>query len=229
MAFSTFIIGIAGNWYDALQTQGILGLSWQQFAFSLFAVAIFLVVIDLEIRYRTLEKAHPHIKARPLVSENKRIVLEVTNDGFGGDFSAKARIRKGSPFSDSFDLQWETTGQIRNHIDGGGGEETLLIEVKPATTKYDALNQKPPTFSHSGELQLLTVKQGQPHAITLYSWRPDGTSKQAPYYECEIEITITSEPTLLKPFKQKPYKIKLDGLGLNFEEILIPGNKAHQT
>jgi hypothetical protein len=119
ITLATFITGIIGNWNDALQTQALLGITWQQFAFLLFALTILGVVIELEIRYRGLEKSHPHIEVRPLVTENKRLILEVTSDSFGGDFSAKAIIMKGSSITDSLDLQWETNGQVRYHIDGG--------------------------------------------------------------------------------------------------------------
>jgi hypothetical protein len=219
ITIATFITGIIGNWNDALQTQTLLGLTWQQFAFSLFGITIIGVGIELEVKYKRLKKLHPQIVVKPIVSENKRLILEVTNNGFGGNFSAQARIRKGLSMTDSFELQWETSGQTRYHIDGGGGIGTLLVGVHPKSHEFNKLDTKSPILIHKGELQLLSIKTGQPIIIRLYSWRFDPSSDKAPHYECEIEVTITSEPTLLKPFKHRAYKVEVDGLNLAFNEI----------
>ena len=220
ITFTTFVTGIAGNWNDALQTQVLFGLTWQQFAFSIFGITILGVVIELNIKYRRLNKSYPNIEVRSLVSENKRLILEVTNDGFGGDFSAYAKIRSGSSFTDLLDLQWETNGQVRNHIDGGGGTATLLVAMQPKSHMVDNNDPKSPTIIHEGKLQLLSIKRGQPLNLHLYSYKFNPTSDQAPHYECEVEVTITSEPALLKPFKSRPYKIEVNGLNLAFSEML---------
>jgi hypothetical protein len=221
MAFIAFAIGIVGNWNDALQTQGILGLSWQQFAFSLFAIAILFVVIELEIRYQKLEKSHPCITVNPCVPENNKLVLTVTNDGFGGNFSAQAIIKKGTQIHDLIELQWETNSQVRYHIDGGGGKANILVGRLHKNHRVNALSQNPTTQSHSSILQLLTVKQGQPVSLTLNNWELNNTNLPEQNYECEVEVTITSEPTLLKPFKCRLYGIESDGLHLTFSEKLV--------
>ena len=97
----------------------------------------------------------------------------------------------------------------------------MLVAIQPKLHKFDATDQKSPTLSHSGELQLLTIKVGQTLPLQLYHWKFDATSDQIPHYECIVEITITSEPTLLKPFKCRPFKIKVDGLNLSFEEMPV--------
>lgn len=127
LTIAAFVTGIIGNWSDILQTQSVLGLTWQQLSFLLFGIIVLAIIIELELRHNKLESAHPRIVVRPMVSDNKRLILEVINNGFGGDFSGKAKIQKGSPHTDSLDLQWEASGQVRCHIDGGGGEATLLV------------------------------------------------------------------------------------------------------
>jgi len=229
---AAFLIGIPDSFSatrDFVTWASPYGIQPIHLAFWLLGVGATYTAIIQGIRIRQFEKSHPRITVRPYVSENKRLILEVTNDGFGGNFSAKARIRIGSPVTDSLDLQWETNGQVRYHIGGGGGEATLLVGMQPKIHKYDAINQKSPTLFHSGELQLLTIKRGQPFTLHLYEWKFDATSEQVPHYECEIEITITSEPTLLKPFKRKLYKIEVNGLNLNFKEILISHKQGSQT
>ena len=229
IGLTTSAVSIIGIWNNALQTQALLGLTWQKFAILLFVITAIGIYIDLEIRRNRLEKSRPRITVKPFVTENKRLILEVLNDGFGGDFSAKARIRSGSPITDSLDLQWEANGQVRYHIDGGGGEATLLVAVQPKLHKFDATDQKSPTLFHSGKLELLTVKGGQTFALRLCDWELDATSSQMPRYQCVVEITITSEPTLLKSFKRRPYKIEMDGLNLAFTEMPIPHKKGSQS
>ncbi len=232
LMLAAFLIGIPDSFSatrDVVAWARPLGMQPIHLAFWLLGVGAIYTAIIQGIRIRQFEKSHPRIAVRPYVSENKRLILEVTNDGFGGDFSAKAGITKGSTVTDSLDLQWETNGQVRYHIDGGGGEATLLVGLQPKVHKVNATDQKSPTSVHSGELQLLSVKRGQAVALRLYGWEFDATSEHAPHYECEIEITITSEPTLLKPFKRRPFVVKVDGFNLSFEEMLIPHKGGSQT
>ncbi len=229
---AAFLIGIPDTFSVARQFvawASPFGIQPIHLAFWLLGVGAVYTSIIQSIHIKQFEKSHPRISVRSYVAENKRLILEVTNDGFGGNFSAKARITKGSTITNSLDLQWETNGQVRYHIDGGGGEANLLIGVQTKLHKFDAgADQKSPIILHSGELQLLTVKSGQPFALRLYDYKFNPASDPTPHYECEIEITITSEPTLLKPFKWKPYKIDVNGLYLTFSEMSVPDKVGSQ-
>jgi len=229
ISVALFIIGIAGIWDDALRAQAFLHLTWQEFALILFAVISAVFNIQLWRKLNQLEKSQPRVTVKPLVSQDRRIILEVINDGFGGDFSANARIRSGPPIKDSIDLQWEANGQTRCHIDGGGGVANLLVAVETKDHEFDAIHQKPPTLLHSGELKLLTVKGGEPLALILYRMKYDASSSEIPQYECIVEISITSDPALLKPFKRRPYKIEMRGTHITFTETTDHHNESNNV
>jgi len=221
VVLASLIVGYLGNWFDALQAQAILGLTWQQLAFFLFGLAVIIALIEQEIRYRKLEKARPRISVKANVTDNNHAVLLVTNDGFGGDFSAKVRLIEPTQTNDIFDLPWESSGKTRYHIDGGGGEATLLVALK-ITQHYASKDEKTSitSYRHTGSLSLVNVRNESQLAYSLFGWDNDATKPQS-NYECILEVTITSEPTLLKPFKNHLYSLKCDGIGLYFTPLLV--------
>jgi predicted membrane channel-forming protein YqfA (hemolysin III family) len=71
----TLILGIAGNWYDLLQTQALLGLSWQGMLFILFGASSIVVLGQLIYRNRQLEGTFPNI----VLKKTENILGSVAN------------------------------------------------------------------------------------------------------------------------------------------------------
>jgi len=211
MGIASAVIGLYGNWNDALQVKTAFGLSWQQLAFTIFVVAVLITVVESEIRYRKLEKARPRATIIPTVTDNTHAVLRVQNDGIGGDFSVTARVKSGAPSNDVFNPPWESNGQTRCHVDGGGGEATLLIAEKSVerlvNTNEDVSGQQI-TYKEWGKLLLATVRNGKKMGYTLFGWDVDKLNSDISQ-SCVLEITVTSEPTLANPFKRQLFQLEM--------------------
>ena len=59
----TLIVGIAGNWWDILQTKTAFGLTWQGLTFILFALSSLYVLIELYLSLRKYEASYEYALA----------------------------------------------------------------------------------------------------------------------------------------------------------------------
>jgi len=153
------------------------------------------------------------VKAETYYSD--KAVLEVYNKGAGATFTAAARVVRGNIESNLFNMRWkyhpnDTTCSI-NH---GDTQTILFAEISPNTE----LNDEVRTTVFKGGIALYQAG-GKRIGVSVYQVVEDaklkrryptmyGVSKLID--ECEIEVTITSQPQLLKPFNKQRYLVKID-------------------
>jgi len=235
MAITFLGVGIWGNWNDTLHAQMVLGITWQQLLFSLFALAVFGVVVQQEFKLRNLEKKHPKISVKPRVHENK-VVLEVQNDGCGADFTAKGRVISCgagcSVGTELYFLCWESVSDTKYHIDKGetapilvGVNAPILVIPNYIGGYYGLWLVK---MTESGKTVFSVSSPKEKEQRKLNERYPTMATNVAPD-KCIIEVAITASPPLIKAFDRHRYSLEIDhehGNKMLFVDVSNPSESS---
>lgn len=119
----TLILGIAGNWYDLLQTKSLLGLSWQGLLFILFGASSIVVLGQLIYRIHQLEGTSPNI----VIRKTENILGSVSNFVTGqNEYPWFLRVHIANDPKSS--ISGVTVNQIAGHISFYDANNKLCFE-----------------------------------------------------------------------------------------------------
>ena len=182
-----------------------------------------------------LRATSPAIKINPIVYY-EQAKLEVTNTGADANFTATARVVEGIVEPELYSMCWEPQPVTSRHIDKDGTATILVAEkarqslnaqwaekavFKGGIALFKSVEGKREVFGAS------TMEQVQ--GRELYEMYPTMRTAYTLEDKCVIEVTLTSTPSLLEPFRRR-YAI---GIGernhLLFNEIPTLDKKDSQT
>ena len=181
-------------------------------AFWVIGIAAIYTTIVQGIRIRRLEGAKPKIKVEPKVYNN-RAILEVWNNGGEGDFTAKGRVTTGIPEPELYTMYWESVPDIKCHIDGRGGRASILVAERAERTML----RDEKTSIYEGDLTLFKMGTSGEQVFPTRSYVETKQIRNGKEVirgtieaKCIIEVTITSSPSLTKPFENKRFLLEFD-------------------
>jgi len=204
VAIIAALVAAIGLALDTIQVTGINTKWWTIIAFIVFCAFITWIVIDLRNRNKELENKKPSISVKPMVIDDLWY-LEIANNGERGIFTAEVSVfdeednsmePKYQSIGSKYNALWGKTNTDKSEIVNGQSDIVRIAAITyTATAKYfemkayDTIKKCPYSVKH----------------IEFDGFR-DHTHQQ------EIEVTISSDPSLRGGPFIRWYSISLSGI-----------------
>ncbi len=181
--------------------QAFFGYTWGQVLNGIFIISAFSVLIQMEMENKHFRDNRPSIKIKPFVQDHYRSKLEIYNYGAKATFSVKGKIITSDLIKQSqlYEMCWDVKDGVIYNKDTG----IILVAEKCYPMNHTEICVK---IFYKG----ITPGSIEFEHFMVGYWNKDENhiiKKDIPPQSTMLEITITSEPPLRKPFSKLIFEL----------------------